>query len=62
MRLHQKFHIQKRQGLEVPVGFISHVSTVPLMSYPVMVSFKGATMHVAGGVWQMTLSLRDITL
>ena len=35
------------RALAVPMGFISHVSTVPMMRCLLMVSFKGATMHVA---------------
>ena len=38
------------------------LATATMMRYLVMAHFKSTTMHVAVGVWQMTLSLRDITL
>ena len=44
--------------LKYPLDIISPVPT----RYLVIVSFKGATMHVTVGVWHKTLSLRYVIL
>ena len=44
--------------LKYPLNIISLVPT----RYRVIVSFKGATMHVKDGVWHKTLSLRYVIL
>ena len=67
MRLDHKFpiksgYLKDGRALEVPVGFISHVSMVYVMRFLMIVSFKGVSMQVAVDIWQMTLSLRDVTL
>ena len=41
--------------MEVSYGYLEDLLFVTA-------SFKGATMHVAVGVWHKTLSLRDVTV